>query len=48
VRYVSAYHYYGNAIVEGIWWPGVAMLLVATAVLVAVAVILFNRRDIYA
>lgn len=48
VRYASAYHYYGNAIVEGIWWPGAAILLAATAMLVGFAVVAFNRRDIYA
>jgi ABC-2 type transport system permease protein len=48
VRYVSAYNYYGIAILEGIWWGGMALLLGATAVLVAVAIISFNRRDIYA
>ena len=48
VRYISAYHYYGFAIIEGIWWGGVAVLLAATAVLLAVAILSFNRRDIYA
>lgn len=48
VRYASAYHYYGNAIVEGTWWPGVVVLIGATVTLVTIAVIAFNRRDIYA
>ncbi len=24
VRFASAYHYYGSAIIDGIWWWGVA------------------------
>jgi ABC-2 type transport system permease protein len=48
VRYISAYHYYGFAILEGVWWGGVAVLLAATAALLALAIITFNRRDIYA
>ncbi len=48
IRWFSAYHYFGNAIVDGIWWPGVAMLVGTAAALVVVAVIAFNRRDVYA
>ena len=48
VRYLSAYNYYGTAITDGIWWPGVAVLLVSTAILVTVATVQFNRRDIFA
>jgi ABC-2 type transport system permease protein len=48
VRYLSVHHYYGNAIVDGLWWSGAGVLLLATALLVAVAVLAFNRRDIYA
>jgi ABC-2 type transport system permease protein len=48
VRYASVYHYYGNAIVDGVWWTGVAVLIAATTVLVGIAVVMFNRRDIYA
>jgi ABC-2 type transport system permease protein len=48
VRFASAYHYYGSAIVEGIWWPGVAVLVGSATALVGFAVIAFNRRDIYA
>lgn len=48
VRYASAYHYYGSAIVEGVWWLGVVVLLAAAALLVGLAVVMFNRRDIYA
>ena len=48
VRYITAYHYYGFAILEGIWWGGVAVLLSATTVLMTIAILSFNRRDIYA
>lgn len=48
IRFASAYNYYGTAITEGIWWPGVAVLLTSTALLVAVATVQFNRRDIFA
>lgn len=48
VKYVSAHHYYGFAILEGIWWGGVAVLLGTTVILLAVAILSFNRRDIYA
>lgn len=48
VRFASAYHYYGTAITDGIWWWGAAVLLLATAGLVGLAVVTFNRRDIYA
>lgn len=48
IRFASAYHYYGSSILEGIWWPGVAVLLAAAATLVGAAIMLFNRRDIYA
>jgi ABC-2 type transport system permease protein len=48
IRWVSAYHYYGNAIVDGLWWTGVAVLVVVSLALLAVAVIAFDRRDIYA
>ena len=48
IRWASAYYYYGNAIVDGLWWTGVTVLVVVSLVLVTVAVIAFDRRDIYA
>ncbi|MGB3330407.1 MAG: ABC transporter permease subunit [Thermomicrobiales bacterium] len=48
VRWLSAFHYYGIAITEGLWLPGVATLIGAAIALTALAVVLFNRRDIYA
>ena len=48
VRYVSAYNYYGVAILQGVWWGGMAILAIASLALLAVAIVAFNRRDIYA
>lgn len=48
VRYLSAYNYYGVAILEGVWWGGMAILAGASLKLLVFAVIAFNRRDIYA
>ena len=48
IRYLSAYHYYGNAITEGLWWPGVSVLIAASLLLVTLAIVMFHRRDIYA
>ena len=48
VRHISAHHYYGNAVLDGLWIQGVVVLLAVTLVLVATAVISFNRRDVYA
>jgi len=48
VKYASAYNYYGTAIVDGIWWNGMIVLLSATVALLIFAVVSFNRRDIYA
>lgn len=47
-RYLSAFHYYGMAIQDGLSWGGAILLLVAAVVLAAVATALFDRRDIYA
>jgi ABC-2 type transport system permease protein len=47
-RWFSAYHYYGIAITEGLWWPGMATLIGSALGLAALATALFHRRDIYA
>ncbi|HVL22590.1 MAG TPA: ABC transporter permease subunit [Thermomicrobiales bacterium] len=47
LRYASAFKYYGDAIVEGVWWGGVAVLLAVALVLLAAAIPAFDRRDIY-
>ena len=48
LRWASVYNYYGNAIVDGLWWAGVIVLLAASVALLAIAMIQFERRDIYA
>ncbi|MGC4191728.1 MAG: ABC transporter permease subunit [Thermomicrobiales bacterium] len=48
VRWLSAFNYYGVAITEGLWWPGMLTLAGSAIVLTIAATILFNRRDIYA
>jgi ABC-2 type transport system permease protein len=47
LKWFSAFHYYGSAVEDGVYWLGVAVLLAASAVLVAIAVNRFERRDIY-
>jgi len=48
LRYLSAYHYYGTAVIDGIWWLGAGILLAATVILLAFSIVSFQRRDIYA
>ena len=48
LRYISAFNYYGTAAITGIWWGGVAVLLVASLILLLLAIVAFDRRDIYA
>jgi ABC-2 type transport system permease protein len=48
LRWGSVYHYYGNAMVEGLWWPGVVSLLALALALLIVSVVQFERRDLYA
>ncbi len=48
LRFGSAFYFYGTAITTGFWWGGAAVLMTAAFALVAGAVVLFNRRDIYA
>ena len=47
-KWLSAFHYYGNAIEDGVYWTGFAVLSAFTIVMVALSVRLFERRDIYA
>lgn len=48
IRFASAHFYYGTAIIDGLWWSGVATLLGASLALTALATVMFNRRDIFA
>jgi ABC-type transport system involved in multi-copper enzyme maturation permease subunit len=47
VRWFSAFRYYGNAIVEGTSWGNVAILLIASLLLLAASIPMFERRDVY-
>jgi ABC-2 type transport system permease protein len=47
LRYFSAYHYYGTAITDGIWWLGAGVLVGITLILLVFAIVSFQRRDIY-
>ena len=44
---LSAFHYYGSAIEDGIDWTNFAGLTLAALALVLLAVLAFRRRDIY-
>ena len=43
----SAFHYYGSPMLDGVDWAGAVGMSVAAIILAALAVILFQRRDIY-
>ena len=47
IQPLSAFYYYGSAIENGMDWSDFGVLTGATAVLVALAVLAFRRRDIY-
>ena len=47
IQPLSAFNYYGSAIEDGLDWGNFAVLTGATAVLVVLAVVIFQRRDIY-
>jgi len=47
LKWLTAFHYYGEAIVKGVYWTGAVLLLAITAALVVLAVRAFERRDIY-
>jgi ABC-2 type transport system permease protein len=48
LKWLSVFHYYGNAIEDGVYWIGFAVLSAFAIAMVALAVRLFERRDIYA
>jgi ABC-type transport system involved in multi-copper enzyme maturation permease subunit len=47
VRNVSFFKAYGDPLQEGTPWVGAAVLLAIALILAALAIPLFNRRDIY-
>src|SRR5690606_35552735 len=46
-RWVSAFRYYGSALMDGMDWGNVAILLAVSVILLGAAIALFERRDIY-
>jgi len=48
LRVASAFKYYGDAIVNGFPWGGALLLTAIAVLLLALAIPLFERRDIYA
>lgn len=47
VRRVSLFYYYGAAILDGIAWVNFVVILLLSVGLTALAVLAFNRKDIY-
>jgi ABC-2 type transport system permease protein len=47
IQPLSAFNYYGSAIQEGLDWGNFAVLTGATVVFAALAVLVFQKRDIY-
>ncbi len=47
LRWASAFRYYGSALMDGIDWGNVAILLAVSVILLGAAIALFERRDIY-
>ncbi|MGI8404959.1 MAG: ABC transporter permease subunit [Thermomicrobiales bacterium] len=48
MRYLSAFHYDGNAIVDGISGGGTIILLATSLLLAGLAIAMFERRDVFA
>ena len=48
MRYLSAFYYYGNAVVDGVFWGGAIVLLAASLLLAGLAIVMFERRDVFA
>lgn len=47
LRWLSVFRFYGSALMNGIDWGNIAILLVVSVGLLAAALALFERRDIY-
>jgi hypothetical protein len=47
LRRASLFYYYGAAILDGIDWVKFIVILLVSMGLTALAVLAFNRRDIY-
>jgi ABC-2 type transport system permease protein len=47
LRWISAFRFYGSALMNGVDWGNIAILLAVAIVLLLAAIALFERRDIY-
>jgi ABC-2 type transport system permease protein len=47
LRWISAFRFYGSALMDGVDWGNIAILLVVSVALLLAAIALFERRDIY-
>jgi ABC-2 type transport system permease protein len=47
LRWLSSFRFYGSALMDGLDWGHIAVLMVAALALLAAALALFDRRDIY-
>lgn len=47
LRPITAFYYYGSAVENGIDWPHFGILILAAVVLTGLAIVAFQRRDIY-
>lgn len=47
IRWVSAFRYYGQAMIDGVNWGHVIILLAATLILLGLSIPVFRRRDVY-
>lgn len=48
LQYFSVFHYYGNAVQDGIFWVGTLALLGSSLMLAGAAIVMFERRDVFA
>ena len=47
IRWASAFRFYNNAIVDGFSWGNAVVLMVASVLLMLLAIPVFERRDVY-
>ncbi len=47
LRWLSMFRFYGSALMDGLDWGNIAVLLGASLLLLAAALGIFERRDVY-
>ncbi len=47
LRWLSMFRFYGSALMDGLDWSNIAVLLGASLLLLAAALVIFERRDVY-